>query len=400
MKMKVLLVIIFLFLIILIIYCMNTKKDDKRYEWSPWCSAPKEFDVYTHYFWVKYGNDKAVGMGREMFDSGIDESYAHEAGTVRNEIPTGFHVVYVATQEQKAYEADVNFTREELDILRNRFETGYQGYEGRDYFSSFCICILPGGHLRFLLRGEEQKRRETLDFDYYAKETHILDDGFSLGGFAHYRNLKEYFDLSLHVGEDLDSIKKEYGEQEYITIKYLREGNFPMHIWDKYFNRFNYRTVVSFENENAVCTSSVTSYTNTERVMIIYEHNPSNYIENPSYIKDLNFSWDVDENSFEAFLYFNEDEVFEVFDKAFGTDRKNKGELCINVCKYNNLIDINLKVDDKVYPIEKTQIDIIKIDPETRDREMFYENYEGPDHQQFLGYRDYKPKSAYIESAE
>jgi hypothetical protein len=250
------------------------------------------------------------------------------------------------------------------------------------------------------LRGEEQKRWETLDFDYYAKETHVLDDGFSLGGFACYRNLKEYFDLSLHVGEDLDSIKKEYGEQEYVTIKYLREGNFPMYIWDKYFSRFNYRTVVSFENENAVCTSSVTSYTNTERVMIDYEINPSNYIENPSYIRELIFSWDVDGKEFEAFLYFNEEEVFDVFDNALETDRSVRGELCLDVCKYNNLIDIYLKVGDKVYPIRKTQIDIVKINPETGDREMFYENYEGPDHQQFLGYRDYKPKSAYIESVE
>lgn len=34
-------------------------------------------------------------------------------------------------------------------------------------------------------------------------------------------------------------------------------------------------------------------------------------------------------------MYFNEEEMLRVFDEAYGDERMQKGELKINVCKYN-----------------------------------------------------------------
>lgn len=369
------------------------------YQWQPWCSAPKEFEVYTHYFYVKYGDDKAVGIGRDLFSGGIDQCDPQESGVVKNEIPTGFHIIYAAIQERKIYEADVNFSQEELNVLRSKFENGYQCYEGRDYFSSFCICILPGGRLRFILVGERQKRKETLDFEYTAEETHKIDDDILYGmksspayGSKWWNSVDEFFDFMTFDGdcfEDLDTIKSKYGKITYARLKYQREKNFPMEIWEKYFVRFNYKMAFSHEKDNVVCTCNVNAYTNVERVMLDFENNPSNIIENPSYIRESIWGW-IDGNiSYTAKLYFDENEVFDIFDRAFGNNPTQEGILTYKVNKNSDSIDVYLKVGDMSIPFEKTQVNIYARDMKTGEYTDVYNNIEGEEHQQFTGYRYY-----------
>lgn len=398
MKIRVVIILLFLiFVACLLLYFMH--KNDRSYEWQPWCSAPKEFEVYTHYFYVRYGDDKAVGIGMDTFSGGIDQCDPKEAGVVKNEIPTGFHIIYAALQERKIYEADVNFNQEELNILRSKFENGYLGYEGRDYFSSFCICILPKGRLKLILVGEKQKRKETLDFEYTAEESHIIDDDILFGmkssparGMQWWNSVDEFFDFMTFDGkcyEDLDTIKCKYGEETYAKLKYQREKNFPMEIWDKYFVRFNYKMAFLPEKENVVFTANVNAYTNVERVMLLFENNPSNIIEKPSYIRESYLGWEDGNIGYSAEIYFNENEVFDVFDRAFGNNPNQEGVLTFEVCKYNNLIDISLTVGDTTIPFENTQFHIYARDLKTEEYSEVYDNIEGAKPQQFIGYRYY-----------
>lgn len=79
-----------------------------------------------------------------------------------------------------------------------------------------------------------------------------------------------------------------------------------------------------------------------------------------NFVKELKATSDntmiQDYTNYTCFMYFNEEEMLRVFDEAYGEDRMQKGELKINVCKYNNFFDIFLNVGEKYIRLEKTQI--------------------------------------------
>lgn len=389
-KMVKLIIVVSLLLIGYMVYSrvFNT------YSWEPTCSAPKMFEVYTHWFYVKYGKDKAVTTSKDFYEGGIDWAWPHEAGEVRNEIPTGVQIVYAALQERKIYKADIDFTSDELRIIRDHFNRGYNACQKKDTYGIFCVCILPGGNLKFILCGVERQRNIVLDFDYKAEETYEADEDIMMGlnhspgrGMRNWKDREQFFDFMTNEGccyMELDSIRKQFGEQTYLQSKYYREKSIPMNIWNRYFERFNYKTVISFENDSTSMVFDMCMYTNAESYTRMYGKNDDNYIENPARIKKTRFEWEVDGHRYETVCYFNEEEVLRVFDEAFGDDHNQKGELKIDVSKYNNLLTIHLNVGDKSILLEKTQIDIVEVDKNTGDRTPIYENYEGPDHQIFI----------------
>jgi hypothetical protein len=84
-------------------------------------------------------------------------------------------------------------------------------------------------------------------------------------------------------------------------------------------------------------------------------------------------------------MYFNEEEVLRLFDEAYGTDRDQKGELRVKVCKYNNLFDISLNVGGKSVKFEKTAIRVFQrpIEDPIKAGDLIYKNYKG-DHTNFF----------------
>lgn len=390
------LVLTILACLLIAIFFIKSNNKKITYKWQPWCTAPRMFTVYTHYFYVKYGDDKAVGIGDEYIHSGINYFLGVEAGIVKNEIPTGIRIIYAALQERKIYEADIHFSNEELDLLRDRFENGYMGQYERDYFTQFDVCILPGGRLKFIIVGDRGDRVEVLPFEYTATDTHIIDDDIKLGmnsspnrGLEWWSDTNEYFDFMNHEGKnfmDLEAIKERYGEEVYERTKFLREQNFPMEIWESYFERYNYEIAFLFEDEKSILSTTYLQYSNVECVMIDYEVNPANIINSPSCIRQIEVWWFSKGQEYKAYLYFNEKEIIQTFQTAFGDDHNKKGTLNINVCKFNNLIDISLNVEDNTYKLNSTQIVILTIDSKNGDRKAIYKNWEESDHQQFLGF--------------
>lgn len=375
------------------------KETDLLYYWQPWCSAPRMFEVYLHYFYVKYGDDQAVTMGEEMISGGIDWYMVTSAGYVKNTIPTGFHIVYAALQERKIYEADINFQKEELEYLQNKFEQGYSSREGRDNFGIFNICILPEGRLKLFLGGEKYDRTEVLPFEYQATDSHVVDEDITKGmnsspnrGMLWWNDANEFFDYMTYEGDsylDLDSIKKKYGNEVYHRIKFQRERNFPMEIWHKYFERFNYDVEFVLEDKNAYLTDSKLQYSNCEVSMIEYSINPENIIKNPSCLRDAQVWWMANDVFYSAYLYFDEEEIYNILSSVFKDNKEKKGLLSIQISKYNNFINLNLTVGEEIINIEKTQIVIITIDRTNGDRECVYKNYEEYHQKEFIGYQLY-----------
>ncbi|MCD8092882.1 MAG: hypothetical protein LUF01_08655 [Bacteroides sp.] len=78
-----------------------------------------------------------------------------------------------------------------------------------------------------------------------------------------------------------------------------------------------------------------------------------------------------------GYFYFNEDEVLEYFDKAYGKNRNQKGEFVIKVGEPNNRFDIYLRVGKEELKLEKTQIHVFKqgINQPDKDAIVYYNNH-------------------------
>ena len=85
----------------------------------------------------------------------------------------------------------------------------------------------------------------------------------------------------------------------------------------------------------------------------------------------------------------DENEVFDIFDRAFGNNPTQEGILTYKVNKNSDSIDVYLKVGDISIPFEKTQVNIYARDMKTGEYTDVYNNIEGEEHQQFTGYRYY-----------
>lgn len=108
------------------------------------------------------------------------------------------------------------------------------------------------------------------------------------------------------------------------------------------------------------------------------------------YILCITFWGWIDGNiSYSANLYFDENEVFDIFDRAFGNNSTQEGILTYKVNKNSDSIDVYLKVGDISIPFEKTQVNIYARDMKTGEYTDVYNNIEGEEHQQFTGYRYY-----------
>ncbi|MCC8145501.1 MAG: hypothetical protein LIO93_03480, partial [Bacteroidales bacterium] len=77
--------------------------------------------------------------------------------------------------------------------------------------------------------------------------------------------------------------------------------------------------------------------------------------------------------------------VVRLFGIAYGKNREQQGEFIIRVSKYNNWFDIFLKVGNKEYKFEETQIHVFRHRPEDDKGYIFYDNYRGEEAKKYIG---------------
>lgn len=395
--MKYIICVIFVvFTTCIVLYMYN--KNSKKISWEPACSTPEMFEIYAHHFYVKCGENSAVSITEDLLHHGLEGFLSSCPSEVRNMLPTGLFMIYAAIQERKIYKIDYDFSEKEKAMIQKFLEEGYSHSRCEGSYNCFYVCVLPGGVIKFIIKDAGKdfpgERSVVLDFEAKAEETHEIDEELLYGmkkmpakGIRQWESIDSYFDWMNWEGKhfkDLETIKTKYGKTEYLRQKYHREGNFPMYVWEKYFERFNYKIVISFEDSSSKLVEERCYYTAPEFTVRKIDLNPNNIITNPTRLRKHRFLWISQGVEYETILYFNEEEVFQIYDEMFGTDRNQYGELRVDVSKYNNLLDVSLVVGDRVKKLEKTQIDIVKINRETKQRDMIYENYKGH-HQDFVG---------------
>ena len=371
----VLLISVFLFFLIFSQCAMGNNKDSqtdnrKLYYWEPTASSPKKNPVEREdvcYFFENGSSLSVFGstlMGSGMGWSKCDADYGPDW---KVELPTAVGAKWISFAERKAY---VVYEDLPVDQLKTLFENGYESFDEdgnpeRGEYKELCLCLLPGGEVVLFVCGD--KRKILLDWSAQGEWT-------------------QNFDLFDHEGSKSKTLE-EYIENDIKSNPFL---NVPQvvtpELLHKYFERFNYKIKVRFEDDKSSMWWFNYEYSNSE-VSIAYFRDEDSSIKYPSRMKYFRTIWRVNDYQYIAYFYFNEEEVIRVFDEAYGDDRKQSGVLDIFVSKYNNLFEISLTVNGKKYLFEKTEIRVFRdpLSDLSGESELVYKNYEGENKNVFIG---------------
>ena len=338
----------------------------KKYKWEPTSNAPILFPVKIHVAYMRYGENSALAV------AGSDNTGLGDVGSTYGlegafPLPTGLDVIWLSWVDKKFYRAEVDFPMEQITRF---FEEGYINFKGeKENYKWVNACFLPGGRIVVYLTGYE---KGVVLAEYQGKETTVEMKDFIPDGYFAYKNWNEYF-------------KDRFDHSTRKWVSNYHANGVPYGLWDRYFERFNYDVKFEFENKQSVDKGSGYDFTNGEQGIIAPLYSPGMPITPAARVRVITNEWTVGEHLYSAWFYFNEQEVLDVFDKAFKGNPEQKGELKIWVSKYNNLFDISLTVAGREYKFEKTQIRVFKEPKEKpEDAELIYISYEG-NHDLFLG---------------
>ena len=349
--------------------------EDERFYYEVCCSSPKLGP--GEYMTVEYigesgtlrvfGNENTYG-GMGSGHDGVARSRASRYG-----LPKAIEATWVSYTDRKVYSVA---TLLPYDTILSLFRDGGEpcipvpnGITPEDKIGyaidCFDLCFLPGG--KVMLYVKTAVKSILLDWSTTGVEVtdeDVLSDVYMRWGL---KNIDSYFDAYY---------SDEFSDYE-PWRKYMRKHGSIAPLLERYLERFNYTLNFEFENQETTIHGVSSDFTNGECYSYTKKFNEA--FKNPSRLKEFEIMWDTKDSRYTCFMYFNEEEMLKVFDKAYGEDRTQKGELTIKVCKYNNLFDISLNVGDKSIKLEKTEIRVFQRPMEAANRagKLFYKNYEG-----------------------
>lgn len=356
----------------------NNKKDKDMtngYTWGPAASAPLMFHADSRYVIFYVGEDNSpYPVIYSSLDGGIaggSSNAALNAFDTQMAMPNGFKTIWLSFAERKVYRGDFTFTEEQKERYKKLFVQGFETTENindsielvHETYTTFCVTFIPGG--RALLHITGPGRRVYVDSFQCEELKDITLEDLNFPYVTECNTIQEYFDKALKY------------EEFNLMLAYIKEHGIPFKLWDRYLERFNYKIKIEFENEETVLDPDYgSSYANGE----IRKSRHGISEDSLSRIKSLAFKWYVGDVKYTGHFYFNEEDVLNIFDEAYGKDRTQQGEFIIRVSKYNNWFDIVLRVGEKEYLFDtkkRTQIHVFKLSPGQKagDDEVHYNNH-------------------------
>lgn len=298
---------------------------------------------------ASFGGASCRGMG-----NGINRSASSH--DMKYYLPKAIEAVWVSLVDKKVYSVAALLPYDDIKSL----------FKANKELNRLDLCLLPEGKIMLYVKGNGWKI--LLDWSVIAFEE---DDKETLDYICRSRgeiSMKAYYDW-YYSGEI-----KDYERWQ----RYLREKGNPSIIINRHLQRFNYDLNFEFEDNSLKLIKVWSPFSNKEL-------NPEptlnkGMIKMPARIMKIEAKWDDGKEFFyDCYMYFNEDEILDVFDEAYGDDRMQKGELKIKVSKYSDLFDISLNVGDKSIKFEKTEIRVFKVPIESpySDGTLICKNYDG-----------------------
>lgn len=377
---------------------------DKKNLWGLRMSAPKLYPIYVDWIYAKFGEEQAITCNASFVHDGI----ASILGTDSPEAPgypLGVDIIWCSLLEKKWYMAEIDFSKTDLEWVKNLMAKGYEGYDNTSWeeksivrrpYDKFNVCCLPGGEIRIYFSGS--RRTVCMDTVFRGEETHEMDDVIIHGtrsnrseSSQYWKDVSEFYDENLYEGKYQKSLEelKAMDSSFYEIIKNYREkrGVIPFGLWTDYYQRYDYKIHVAFENEKETVPQLENAYfSNGERYSRKMLVNPGSIILSPSPIRKMDIYWLVKDRYYFCNLFFNEEETFSIFKQAFDEHKGEEATLSVNVSKYNNYLEVYLKFRDSSYKFEKVEVNISTSVGFHGSKDYIYSNCDYSHKNEFVGF--------------
>ena len=320
-----------------------------KFPWTPNISAPRNYPVEIKYAYLCYGTE---GDRYPVLSSGSCDGIGVSKGAVSFEdyekeggldIPNGIEIVWLSFAESKIYKLHTTFSQNLQDEMLRLFREGFYvtKFDKHKTYSTLLMTMLPGGKVWLYMDG---MGRTVLVCDtLQAEPIEMTLEEFDKDASYVSNSVQEYSEASLDKEQKAG----------------IKANGIPFELWERYRERFNYDFKFEFEDKNSKIDS----------LSVVYDfiNGEFNYASDGvkagalSRPKQLYLEWNVEGTIYTGEFFFDEQEVLDVFSKAFSINRrKEKGSLCIKISKYNNKFDISLHLNDKKFPLSKTKIHVFK----------------------------------------
>ena len=136
----------------------------------------------------------------------------------------------------------------------------------------------------------------------------------------------------------------------------------PFGLWDTYREKYTWRPTFIIPDEGKSSQNVRMLMINGENETLIYELYINNEYANRAIPKRINIGWwDKNGQGYNAFIYFDENEIRTAFKSIFKDQKDGKIDIEMKVNKLNSFVSITLKGNGKEIAInEKTVIDAFK----------------------------------------
>lgn len=307
-----------------------------------------------------------------------------ESGGLTCEIPHGVDLAWVSWSEKKIYKLDTQFPEEMIQEIQELVETGIvDKYGDHIPYRILRTEIFPHGQVRFSLLAYTTFR--SLEWTFQAEETHEYDDKFLQG--TDYDSASEYFNSFVNFAlENVDPTDKRSWKNYIVDNRFALDAD----LWNSHYKRYDYSIEFDFSDAQDSLYFWAPWFSNGDHFACKKGVNDSIVWNNTSVLCELSFWWRDSEYQYIANSYYNENEITEVFNKAFDDHAGERGTLLFQMKKsegkYEN-IDILLKIGDSVYPIGKTEMLVSRRSLSDRNEgsDIVFKNFEGERKNDFIG---------------
>ena len=343
--------------------CSNNKEvRNDRFRWQAAVSVPSGYlaDVYTGV--LISDNDVAVlDSPTPTGEWGKPTEAMGSAGY----LPKRLRVTWVSYFEHKFYHID---TPIDYDKMVRLFNEGF--YDLYDEFTKYppikseynkvVVGFAPGGVVVIWVAGI----RKQVEIGRYQAEEITFSKEYIAG-------LSPGPAKNMHNIEYHNNILYNWGVQSQESIEKVKDKPIPYGIWDTYRKEYNWHINFDFPNNEKIIFVEYDFYNGENDFLlgeVITDKHPqipdifrwSDKVQKNHIPKDIYFHYMKDGNRYSCFIKFNEEDIFNAFEKITGGDATAEIEMYILVNQINTHASVILKNKNKEVALFNNEIKINK----------------------------------------
>ena len=322
---------------------INTTTKMEKYDWKPTACAPKYNPMQIHQGRLIYENGESIYIpsGHTLHQGWGKIGPTHVVGEDMKPVPERLDITWVSYLEKKFYKGSFDLPSEKINTL---FKEGYINRLGKeDTFGRINVGLAPKGVIILWAIGNGWSKEIGR---FQASETQVSIKDFAPGAI-------------MSMEEFMNSVLEDDFNEE--TKAKMNPDSIPFGKWDNYRKKYPWKPTIKFATEGKLKEIRMTFY-NGESLYTIGTNKILDQFAEYSVPDHIRLEWvDQNNNEFGSKIYFDENEMYTVFQKIFEKSKEKSAELTLAIDKYNSHLSIVMQNDSERIEIKKARIKVYEL---------------------------------------